>query len=219
VEAPTRRIAAALVEARREVREPSAETEDPPTAVRDRHRRLERALASALEDAVEIEEFLGKLTAIIGRHAAAPTRVSVPRLLAAVRAAAQHRHSHLDVRVDPGSGGRVVCHPEEIAQVLAHLIENADEAMGAHDTTVTLRSQGRGGYLELSVEDRGPGLDARTLRQAFEPFFSTKNGHDGLGLYFCRLIAERNSGSIELRRLPGGGTRAAVVLPVVEAPK
>ena len=99
-------------------------------------------------------------------------------------------------------------------QVLEHLIQNAAEALGPADGAVTVSAAEQEGYVAISVEDQGKGIEPRALRRVFEPFFSTKNGHDGLGLYFCRLIVERNSGSIEMQRLPQGGTRAVVLLPV-----
>jgi signal transduction histidine kinase len=246
MDVPTRRITGALIEARGELTERPTEPAErsgelaerpagpaerspelierptepahPSPAARERDIRVQRILAEALEDAAEIRELLGRLATIVGPHAAAPTRVSVPRLLAAVRAAALRRHPQLEVRVSSEPRSRAVCHPEEITQLLAHLIENAEEAMGPRDTTVTLRCLEREGHVEIWVEDSGMGFDARAQRLEFEPFFSTKPGHDGLGLYFCRLIAERNLGSIELRRSPEGGGRAVVRLPAAWAP-
>jgi signal transduction histidine kinase len=166
-----------------------------------------------LEEAAEIREFLSKLTSIIGRHAVAPARVSVPRLLAGVRAAVLRKYPQIDVRLFAPSRAKVVCHPEEISQVLSHLMQNAVEAISPPDNRVTLRAVEGNDCVIISVEDTGTGIDPRVERKVFDPFFSTKRGHDGMGLYFCRLIVERNSGSIEMRRPPEGGTQAMVVLP------
>jgi two-component system C4-dicarboxylate transport sensor histidine kinase DctB len=92
------------------------------------------------------------------------------------------------------------------------------EATYPQEARVNVRSEESAGQVVIAVEDAGAGMDPRVQRRALDPFFSTKVGHDGLGLYFCRLIVERNAGSIEIRSLPGGGTRVAVLLPTsVEA--
>ncbi len=62
------------------------------------------------------------------------------------------------------------------------------------------------------MDDEGPGIAAE--ENLFVPFFSTKPNGNGIGLIFCREIAEANGGSIELKNREGGGCRARIVLPL-----
>jgi CheY-like chemotaxis protein len=57
-------------------------------------------------------------------------------------------------------------------------------------------------------------MDAATLAQAMEPFFTTKGmGRGaGLGLSMIHVLARQSGGSFELRSGPGSGTTAALVL-------
>jgi len=174
---------------------------------------LQWVLDRGLEDTAEIREFLGKLTAIIGRHAGPPARIGVARLLAGVRADLRRKFPDLRLQAPAPVRAQVLCHPEEIAQVLGHVVQNAVEALVRPDGEVRLSAERRQGYVAILIEDSGRGVEPRALRRAFDPFFSTKGGHDGLGLYFCRLIVERNSGSIEIRPGPEGGTQVEVLLP------
>lgn len=64
----------------------------------------------------------------------------------------------------------------------------------------------------MYVDDEGPGIAG--TENLFVPFFSTKQNGNGIGLIFCREIAEANGGSIDLANRPEGGCRATVVLPV-----
>jgi hypothetical protein len=57
------------------------------------------------------------------------------------------------------------------------------------------------------------GIDTANLRKIYDPFFSTKSAHDGLGLYFTRMLVERNAGSIEINSKLGYGTTVTILLP------
>lgn len=73
-----------------------------------------------------------------------------------------------------------------------------------------------GDYVRLSVRDTGVGMDEKTLIQAIEPFFSTKqemNG-TGLGLSMAHGLAAQLGGSLRLDSTVGKGTLVTMLLPV-----
>lgn len=72
-----------------------------------------------------------------------------------------------------------------------------------------------GDYLSISVIDDGPGMDAQTLSQATEPFFTTKGvgKGTGLGLSMVHGLAKQSGGAFRLKSAPGQGTTAEIVLP------
>ncbi len=70
----------------------------------------------------------------------------------------------------------------------------------------------------IRIEDEGPGIEPEELPHIFEMFFRKKNGHDlrigrGLGLHFCRLVAEAHHGHIWAINRPAGGAMFVVALP------
>ncbi|WP_280177747.1 PAS domain S-box protein [Bosea sp. CS1GBMeth4] len=73
-----------------------------------------------------------------------------------------------------------------------------------------------GDYVRLSVVDTGCGMDARTLAQATEPFFTTKGvgKGTGLGLSMVHGMAEQLGGRLLLDSRPGQGTTVEMWLPV-----
>jgi signal transduction histidine kinase len=63
------------------------------------------------------------------------------------------------------------------------------------------------------VDDEGHGIS--NPANLFVPFFTTKPGGSGIGLFLSRQIAEAHGGSIALKnRTPGPGCRATITLPV-----
>jgi nitrogen fixation/metabolism regulation signal transduction histidine kinase len=70
-----------------------------------------------------------------------------------------------------------------------------------------------GSYLEVWVEDDGPGLS--NTANLFVPFFTTKRGGSGIGLVLCRQIAEAHGGSLTLENRPDArGCLARLRLPL-----
>jgi len=98
-------------------------------------------------------------------------------------------------------------------RMLGNLVKNAVQAGGA--SPVRLTAQLADDRLRLLIEDAGPGMDGATLARAGEPFFTTKEPGQGmgLGLFVARLLAERAGGTLTLDSAPGRGTRAALEFP------
>ncbi len=85
--------------------------------------------------------------------------------------------------------------------------------------TVTLATAAAGEYLELSVEDEGPGVSKADQARLFEKFFragdavTKKTPGTGLGLAICKGIAEAHGGTIRVESASGGGARFIARLP------
>jgi signal transduction histidine kinase len=102
----------------------------------------------------------------------------------------------------------------QVRQVLMNLVQNADHAAGAPGQ-VWIRAQADGEFVEISVEDSGPGVDVETRRRLFEPLITTKAKGIGLGLALVKRIVVRHGGDVAYAPRAGGGARFVVRLPVV----
>ncbi|WP_374568403.1 PAS domain-containing sensor histidine kinase [Ideonella sp.] len=100
----------------------------------------------------------------------------------------------------------------QLEQALLALLNNAEQAtadVAAPRLWVQAR-QGRGGRLQISVRDNGPGVPAGLERQIFLPFFSAREGGQGIGLTVVRQLVNGMGGRVRhVRPLEGG---AAFVL-------
>jgi nitrogen fixation/metabolism regulation signal transduction histidine kinase len=105
-----------------------------------------------------------------------------------------------------------------LRQVLHNLLKNAFEASGERPALAvwirlaTLRL-GERDWLDLCVEDDGPGLPEGFAGDWFEPYRSSKPKGSGLGLAICRRIAEEHGGQLLAESRSEGGARFILRLP------
>lgn len=101
---------------------------------------------------------------------------------------------------------------DQVRQVLWNLIINALQAMaGKGRLTVTTRSNH--GKAVFTVADSGPGIPADAMEKIFQPFHTTKQQGNGLGLAIALRIVRAHGGRIEVDGNPGKGARFSVYLP------
>jgi two-component system nitrogen regulation sensor histidine kinase NtrY len=119
----------------------------------------------------------------------------------------------LPVRVIEGPPVSIRADGDQLDQVLINLVKNAAEASSETGGNVEVSWSVRDGDLEVSVRDEGPGLQSTT--NLFVPFFTTKPNGSGIGLVFCRQVAEAHGGGITLlNRTDRKGCLARLRLPL-----
>jgi len=135
-------------------------------------------------------------------------------------------------RIDK-NGRPVLADPTQVHQIVMNLCTNAYHAMketgGCLDVgleEVALDDEnipaggrlGPGSYILLTVSDTGGGMDATTLQQIFDPYFTTKSKGEGtgLGLSVVHGIVKSYGGDIQVFSHPGEGTTFHVYLPVID---
>jgi two-component system NtrC family sensor kinase len=114
---------------------------------------------------------------------------------------------------------------QQIKQVLLNLFINAMEAIGGDQggrlsvRTRKLVKPLNEPWVQIEVEDSGPGIDPQDLDHIFDPFYTTKHESGeregtGLGLTIAHQIVQEHGGYVEVASEVGHGTRFMVNLPV-----
>ena len=125
----------------------------------------------------------------------------------------------LDSRIAGNSEWRVVGEPQRLRRLFTNYLENALRYSPAA-STVTVGIEEDGEFLRAFVDDQGPGLpEGVTAATLFRLFGKGKEstGKAGLGLYFCKITAERWGGGVGCENRAAGGTRFWFRLPRVAA--
>ncbi|MEZ4528865.1 MAG: ATP-binding protein [Desulfobacterales bacterium] len=109
----------------------------------------------------------------------------------------------------------ITADPSQINQVVMNLVMNAVHAM-PEGGTLTVKTCRDAGHICLIVRDTGIGMDRKTLRQIFLPFFTTKdvNQGTGMGLAVVHGIVEAHGASIHVESQAGKGSAFTIRFPL-----
>lgn len=165
-----------------------------------------------------------------------PTLDPAATLLESIRAIrpAIPAHIRLECRLAP-DGGHVAGDPAQLHQVLRNLVDNAvhavqDKAGGggvevALDRTTVPETEAEGeekgpasgDYFRLRVKDDGAGISETDLERVFDPYFTTRETGEGVGMGLAVVygIVRSHGGFVRIRSSPGAGTAVEVFLPAV----
>jgi signal transduction histidine kinase len=192
-----------------------------------------RFLMESSKSCQRLNEFIGKLIEAsrekkggevleLGSHALQPVVETVRELLLPLAA---ERDSQILVRID-SAAAQARFDPLRVEQILTNLIGNAIQHGGTKAIIeVTTRAlptpQGGRRFVEVCVEDDGPGVAAEHRDRIFQPWVQLRSGAKtaglGLGLSICRRLVEAHGGEITLAERPGGGCRFVFTLPAADA--
>jgi len=129
------------------------------------------------------------------------------------------------IRLNLEGDGHTMAIADRLAQVFRNLINNAT-SFATPDGTIAVRLTQQGSWIEISVEDDGPGVPEEARENIFNRFYTDRSDptefgqHSGLGLAISRQIVEAHGGTIhcENRLTPEGavaGARFIVTLPAL----
>ncbi|HTK32897.1 MAG TPA: ATP-binding protein [Candidatus Saccharimonadaceae bacterium] len=121
------------------------------------------------------------------------------------------RQVRLERPAAPAGPARVGLDNESLKQVFLNLMLNALEAV-PEGGQVRVAAAERGGRIEVSISDDGPGMDAETLKKLGSPFYTTKAKGSGLGLFLSRRLVASAGGRLEITSEAGRGTTCTVRL-------
>ncbi|MBZ5590976.1 MAG: hypothetical protein LAP39_01980 [Acidobacteriia bacterium] len=102
---------------------------------------------------------------------------------------------------------------ELMERVFYNLLLNAAQASPAGGA-ITVKTRPADGMAEVSVIDRGQGVEKKDLEQIFNPFFTTKPEGSGLGLAIVSKIVDEHGGRMAVESEPGKGSVFRVYLPL-----
>lgn len=139
--------------------------------------------------------------------------VAVGELLENVLAEARREFPTAEVCVESGVLALSARAPGGGALPLAlrEIVRNALET--SRTPRVAIDCDLRDGELRLTVRDNGPGLGAVAPAVIFEPFYTTRSKHVGIGLCIAAEVLAGKGGTVSAEAAPGGGLMVTVRIP------
>lgn len=110
---------------------------------------------------------------------------------------------------------RVAANKDALKGALLNLVTNAKQACDG-TVEIILAASSDDGFVNLSVTDNGPGIDADIMPRLFEPFFTTRPQGTGLGLAVVHAVAAAHDGQVSVES-SADGSRFTIRLPISDA--
>ena len=172
-----------------------------------------------LDDAVLIREELERCRVVLDQMAAAGgehvgeavTSLSVEAMFTTVRSRLDEEQA---ARWHAQSSVETIYAPRDaLVQMVENIARNGFDACARG--RVSLDVSRHGDAVELCFVDEGRGMDEEAVKRATDPFFTTKQAGDrmGLGLFLARTLVDSLSGELHIESTTGRGTTIRVVLP------
>ncbi|REK72050.1 PAS domain S-box protein [Paenibacillus paeoniae] len=120
-------------------------------------------------------------------------------------------HQITDIPVISGVGS-------QLKQVFVNMIKNGVEAMpDGGELTIELSAAEDSHEMVIRFTDQGLGITEEDMARLGEPFFTRKEGGNGLGVMICQQIIRNHNGKLSYRSLVGEGTCVEIRLPMNKA--
>ncbi len=184
----------------------------------------ERLLAMIRNNTKRIDRIVGEILQLNRRDRQQPEAIPLGefvRSLCDEIAQAEHvPKGHIVIQIQDDA--TVIFDRGHMSQILWNLVRNAWQHCQKQEGSILIAA--RQGYMGDAVicelTDDGPGIPADTRANVFEPFFTTRPGGTGLGLYIARELADANGAALELLpKGPGAHFRLTLKRAMTESPK
>lgn len=113
---------------------------------------------------------------------------------------------------------------EQLTEAFSNVIQNAIQAVGEEgviqietvlsEDIFNYSGEGSEKHARVEVRDSGVGIPNEDMGRIFRPFYTTKPGDSGLGLYIAKQIIEMHNGTIEIKSRKGQMTTVIIKLPI-----
>jgi two-component system NtrC family sensor kinase len=191
-------------------------TEQVPRKAEDHWQKAQSRLSETLLGLRRIRELVVKLRTFSRLDEGERKRASVSECIDSVLTILAHRAiGRIKIETECGPPDALECYPALLNQVLLNLVANSIDAIQGPGT-ISIKAGTEGSEYVITVTDTGSGIPAELRNRVIEPFFTTKGVGEGtgLGLSIAHAIVKKHEGTLTLQDAPGGGTLAAIRIPL-----
>ena len=112
----------------------------------------------------------------------------------------------------------IFCSPNQIKQVCVAILMNAMEAIQENGEVLFRTINPDEEHIQIDITDNGAGISEENIPHIFEPFFSTKEKTNGIGLGLAIVhgIIQNHKGKIDVKSERGKGTTISISLSLLK---
>lgn len=121
----------------------------------------------------------------------------------------KYPNKDIEILITPGV---ILADKQLLQEALINLVDNA---IDAHATKVSIKTEITRVYYLITVADNGSGMSRDVKKKIFLPFNTTKNMREnwGVGLCFTRQVIKKHLGDIQFKSKENEGTIFYITLP------
>ena len=168
-----------------------------------------------------MSQVLDDLNNFANTSTSSDVRVNINQIIKSILNLTQHQIEHENIRLTKSLGPKIPyikANKGDIQQVFLGLLLNAKDSMPkGGELSIKTKYKKNDQMIQITISDTGKGIDEKDLKYIFDPFYTTKNIGDGLGLGLSIIhsIIEKHHGSISVNSKKNEGTQIIVNLPAM----
>lgn len=176
------------------------------------------AADEVLRQAQEIAEMAERLSTVSNKHEVSYDLLDLNDCIADV-VEATGADGVATVTTESSDVPEVFASRAEVCLMLEKILENSVQAIqekGLGEGSkgeIRITTGGDADKATVTVMDNGIGMAAEVRERMFEPFYTSRDGRDGVGLTTTRHLVEKYGGTFSVSSHAGGGTVTRIELP------
>lgn len=189
------------------------QAETPLVIHRDEHEELLDALDAMHSRSKGLTHFVESYRGMAGLKSAQTQLCSINALL-------MRLHTLFDNHIDKdGLSFSVECDQQIthvideklVEQMLINLVKNSVEALDKEKSQIKITAFKNTDQLHITVADNGKGIPREELDKVCIPFYTTREGGNGIGLALSRQVMRLHGGQLKINSEAGKGTRITLL--------
>jgi signal transduction histidine kinase len=191
------------------------------TALGENHvayRNLEDVVLAAREAASRVDNLRGIAGQVERNHAPVDASALVNSMSSLLQAFIP---KGITFSINTDDGCRTYVHPQHLRLMLVSLVTNAAEALGDEQGSIEVAvgiDPADPRFVSIRVADDGPGMTPEVRSSAIDPYFTTRQDADGLGLATVYGLVQGYGGQFEISTRLGEGTCVTAKFPRASLP-
>lgn len=118
----------------------------------------------------------------------------------------------VEIKEDVSKEIKVIGAPDDFKRAILNIVLNALSAVADNTGVIDVQLKKRKSDIVLTIADNGVGMDKEEIERIFTPYFTTKKGGTGLGLYIAQRILKEHRAEIKVTSKKGKGTTFKILL-------